>query len=772
MLMRLGRFAASHPWRFIAAWILTASVLIGAVVAIGPAFTDNITAPASESSEGLEILTANFPSAGGDQGTIVFRAEQGVTDPEVQASMSGLFEATKRIDGVVNVLSPYSPIGASQIASEGESAGKIAYAQLILVAGTTTSEGAAIGEEITALAPEIGGLTVALGGDMFREREPPNSEMLGLAFAIFVLIAVFGSVVAMGVPIATALAGVGVGVLLTALLSNLIEMPDFAATIGIMIGLGVGIDYALFIVTRFKEYLDRGDSVGDATAAALNTAGRAVLFAGVTVVVSLLGMLLMGITFVTGLAIAASTTVLVTMIASVTLVPALIGLAGHRIQVTHRSGLLASGLVALAMVGIALDIPVLRVGIVLAIIVVIAGRFWAPLKKQVSISSDKPVEDTFFYRWSRYVQKRAWIIVIAATVFLVVLAIPVLSIQLGFADASNDPDGTTTKEASDLLTEGFGPGANGPLIVITELPEGASIQVLQSVGNPFEQVDGIAQVAGPMPNDPQQPTAVLWQIVPETAPQDEATSDLVHHLRDDVIPQIDQKLGTDLKVTGPVAANIDFSDYLAQRIWYFYGAVLLLSFLFLLVVFRSVLVPATAVVMNLLAISAAYGIVVAVFQWGWGGDLLGTQPGPIEPFIPMMLFAIVFGLSMDYGVFLLTRVREEYDKTGDNSEAVADGLAVTARVISAAALIMVFVFGSFMLEDLRTIKILGLGLAVAVAIDATVVRMLLVPATMKLLGDKNWWIPSWLDRILPNLVVEPEDAETSEGEPELVGSTI
>ncbi len=772
MLMRLGRFAASHPWRFITAWILTATVLVGAVVAIGPAFTDNITAPASESSEGLEILTANFPSAGGDQGTIVFRAEQGVTDPEVQASMSGLFEATKRIDGVVNVLSPYSPIGASQIASEGESAGKIAYAQLILVAGTTTSEGAAIGEEITALAPEIGGLTVALGGDMFREREPPNSEMLGLAFAIFVLIAVFGSVVAMGVPIATALAGVGVGVLLTALLSNLIEMPDFAATIGIMIGLGVGIDYALFIVTRFKEYLDRGDSVGDATAAALNTAGRAVLFAGVTVVVSLLGMLLMGITFVTGLAIAASTTVLVTMIASVTLVPALIGLAGLRIQVTHRSGLLASALVALAMVGIALDIPVLRVGIVLAIIVVIAGRFWAPLKKQVSISSDKPVEDTFFYRWSRYVQKRAWIIVIAATVFLVVLAIPVLSIQLGFADASNDPDGTTTKEASDLLTEGFGPGANGPLIVITELPEGASIQVLQSVGNPFEQVDGIAQVAGPMPNDPQQPTAVLWQIVPETAPQDEATSDLVHHLRDDVIPQIDQKLGTDLKVTGPVAANIDFSDYLAQRIWYFYGAVLLLSFLFLLVVFRSVLVPATAVVMNLLAISAAYGIVVAVFQWGWGGDLLGTQPGPIEPFIPMMLFAIVFGLSMDYGVFLLTRVREEYDKTGDNSEAVADGLAVTARVISAAALIMVFVFGSFMLEDLRTIKILGLGLAVAVAIDATVVRMLLVPATMKLLGDKNWWIPSWLDRILPNLVVEPEDAETSEGEPELVGSTI
>ena len=772
MLTRLGRIAASHPWRFIVAWVLTVALLVGAVVTLGPAFTDNITAPASESSEGLEILTTAFPSAGGDQGTIVFRSEQGVDDPEVQASMSELFEATKQIDGVVNVISPYSPMGGAQISSDGESAGKIAYAQLILEAGTTTGEGAEIGEEITSLAPQIDGVQVALGGDMFREREPPNSEMLGLAFAIFVLIAAFGSVVAMGVPIATALAGVGVGVLLTALLSNLIEMPDFAATIGIMIGLGVGIDYALFIVTRYKEYLDRGDSVVDATGAALNTAGRAVLFAGVTVVVSLLGMLLMGITFVTGLAIAASTTVLVTMIASVTLVPALLGLAGHRIQVTRRSGLLASALVALAMIGVALDIPVLRVAIVFAIIVVIAGRFWGPLRKQVSLSSDKPLEETFFYRWSRYVQRRAWVIVVLATVFLVILAIPVLSIQLGFADASNDPEGTTTKEASDLLTEGFGPGANGPLIVITELPEGADVQGLQSVGNPFEDVDGIAQVTGPIPNDPQQPTAVLWQIVPETAPQDEATSDLVHHLRDDVIPQIDAKLGTELKVTGPVAANIDFSDYLAQRIWYFYGAVLLLSFLFLMVVFRSVLVPATAVVMNLLAISAAYGIVVAVFQWGWGGDLLGTAPGPIEPFIPMMLFAIVFGLSMDYGVFLLTRVREEYDRTGDNSEAVADGLAVTARVISAAALIMVFVFGSFMLEDLRTIKILGLGLAVAVAIDATVVRMLLVPATMKLLGEKNWWIPRWLDRVLPNLVVEPEDVEPLEGEPELAGSSV
>ncbi len=757
MLTRLGRLAANHPWRFILAWVMTAAVLIGIGVTVGPAFTDNISAPASESSEGLDILTEHFPSAGGDQATIVFKADQGVTDPEVQAAMTEMFEATKQIEGVVNVISPYSPIGGAQISSDGDGAGEIAYAQLILMAGTTTEEGAHLADEIGKVTPQIEGVQVALGGDMFREREPPNSELLGLAFAIFVLIVAFGSVLAMGLPIATAIGGVGVGVLITAALSNVIEMPDFAATIGIMIGLGVGIDYALFIVTRYKEYLDKGMSVSDATGASLNSAGRAVLFAGVTVVVSLLGMVLMGITFVTGLAVAASTTVLVTMVASVTLLPALIGLAGHRILVTRWGGLLASVFVALGMVGVALDVPALRVGFVLAFVVLIGSRFWGPLKKQVSITSSKPMEETFFYRWSRFVQRRAWLLSIAGIIVLVIIAIPAAQVQLGFADASNDPEGTTTREASDLLTEGFGPGANGPLIIITELPEGANVQQLKQVGNPFAQVDGIARVAGPIPNDPQQPTAVLWQVIPDTSPQDEATTDLVHHLRNDVIPQLDERMGLDLKVTGPVAANIDFSDYLSERIWYFYGAVLLLSFLFLMVVFRSILVPASAVVMNLLAISASYGIVVAVFQWGWGGDLLGIRAGPIEPFIPMMLFAIVFGLSMDYEVFLLTRIREEYDRTGNNSEAVADGLAITARVITAAALIMVFVFGSFMLEDLRTIKILGLGLAAAVAIDATVVRMLLVPATMKLFGDKNWWIPRWLDKILPNLVVEPDD---------------
>ena len=772
MLVRLGRFASSHPWRVLAAWVITVAMLVGAVISIGPAFTTNITAPASESTEGLDILSTQFPNAGGDPATIVFSATQGVEDPQVKAEMSALFDATKGIDGVVNVLSPYSPIGASQVSTHGDSAGQIAYAQLVLEAGTTTDEGAAIGEQIAELAPEIDGLEIALGGDMFRFREPPNSEMLGIAFAIFVLIIAFGSVLAMGLPIATALAGVGTGVLLTALLSNVIEMPDFAATIGVMIGLGVGIDYALFIVTRYQEHLSRGESVASSVGAALDSAGRAVLFAGVTVVVSLLGMLLMGITFVTGLAIAASVTVMVTMLASVTLLPALIGVAGHRIQVTRRGGLLASAFVAIALLGVALDIPVLRLGVVLALVAAILARFWGPLKRTVNISSDKPMEETFSYKWSRFVQRRAWIITISATVILLIVAIPVLSMQLGFADAGNDPEGTTTRQAYDMLEEGFGPGANGPLLLVTELPEGANLAGAKQVTQLLENVDGVVKVSMPIPNDPQQPTAVLWQVIPETSPQDEATVNLVHDLRDNVVPQINDAAGTDIKVTGPVAANIDFSEYLAQRIWYFYGAVLLISFLFLMVVFRSVLVPLKAVGMNLLAIGAAYGIVVAVFQWGWGGDLLGISPGPIEPFIPMMLFAIVFGLSMDYEVFLLTRIREEYDTHGDNSAAVADGLAATARVITAAALIMVFVFGSFMLEDLRTVKILGLGLAAAVAIDATVIRMLLVPATMQLLGDKNWWIPRWLDKALPNLVVEParptDEVDETEAVPEPV----
>jgi RND superfamily putative drug exporter len=772
MLAKIGYSATSHPWRCIAAWLTVVAILVGSVLIIRPAFSSDVSAPASESTAGFELLMAEFPNAGGESGTIVFKAEQGVADPEVQSAMTSLFEEAAMIEGVVNVLSPYSPIGANQISVSGENAGKIAFAQLGLDADLTMEDGQRIGEQIAAIAPELDGLTIALGGDMFREFEPPGSELLGLAFAIFVLIFSFGSVLAMGLPIATALAGVGTGMLTTALLSHLISMPDFAATLGIMIGLGVGIDYALFIVTRYREHLDAGEPIDVSLAASLDTAGRAVLFAGITVVVSLLGMLLMGVTFITGLAIAASTTVLLTMVASVTLLPALIGLAGQRIQITHWSGFISSVFVAIGMIGVALNIPILRFSFAIAVIVLIAGRFKGPLSRTVKLSSGKPMDETVSYRWSRFVQRGAIIITIGATLLLMIMAIPLFSIQLGFSDAGNDPEGSTTREAYDLLEEGFGPGANGPLILVSELPPTANLMELQAVSASLAQVDGVAHVSPGIPNDPEQPTAVLWQVTPTTSPQDQSTSDLLHTLRSDVVPQIDETIGTAILITGPVAVNVDFSDYLSERIWFFYGAVLLISFLFLMAVFRSVLVPLKAVIMNLLAIGAAYGIVVAVFQWGWDGSILGIEPGPIEPFVPMMLFAIVFGLSMDYEVFLLTRIREEYDVTGNNSQAVADGLAATARVITAAALIMVFVFGSFILEDMRTIKVMGLGLATAVAIDATIVRMLLVPATMELLGDKNWWIPAWLDRILPNLIVEPDRTVTPESDPELTEQTV
>jgi RND superfamily putative drug exporter len=359
---------------------------------------------------------------------------------------------------------------------------------------------------------------------------------------------------------------------------------------------------------------------------------------------------------------------------------------------------------------------------------------------------------------------------LAGAAALVLLAIPVLSLRLGFSDEGNFPTDTDARQAYDLLAEGFGPGFNGPLVLVAELPEGADPTVIGRVDTALAADPGVALAAPGQPNGPD-PTAVVWRVIPASAPQDEATTALVDRLRHDVLPEVTAGTGVDVLVTGSVATSVDFTQFLADRLPIFFGAVLTLSFLLLMVVFRSVLVPLKAVIMNLVSIGAAYGLVVAVFQWGWGGDLLGIEPAPIEPFVPMMLFAIVFGLSMDYEVFLLSRIRENYLRTGDNAGAVADGLATTARVITAAAAIMVFIFGSFLLESDRVIKLFGVGLASAVLLDATIVRMLLVPATMELLGDRNWWLPRWLDRLLPTIDVEghhehPDDEPPVGAEPE------
>ncbi|MGH2792995.1 MAG: MMPL family transporter, partial [Actinomycetota bacterium] len=533
----------------------------------------------------------------------------------------------------------------------------------------------------------------------------------------------------------------------------------------IMIGLGVGIDYALLIVTRYREQLHADHTVRESVAIAMDTAGRSVLFAGTTVVISLLGMLLMGVSFVQGMAIGAAAVVAVTVLASLTLLPALLGFAGHRLELTRRRGLLAAGFVALALIGVGLEFTPLMIGFPIAIVVLVAGFFAAPLKKEVPHRPPRPRQETLAYRWSRFIQHRPWTSAIVSAAVLAALALPVFSIHLSFSDEGNYPEETSTRKAYDLLAEGFGPGFNGPLILAAEVPQGTQPGELQDVTTAVATDRGVAFISPPIPSE--NGTAVLWQLVATTSPQDEATGQTVERIREEVLPALEQRLGTEINVTGAVAVALDFSGYLSSRYPYFFGAVLILSFLLLLAVFRSLLVPIKAVIMNLLSIGASYGIVVAIFQWGWLSDITGVQPAPIEPWAPMMLFAIVFGLSMDYEVFLLSRVREEWHRTGDSRTSVADGLAATAKVISAAAAIMVVVFGSFLLESDRVLKLMGTGLAVAILLDATIVRMLLVPATMELLGDKNWWLPKWLDRILPKVDVEGHADPVPEAEPAL-----
>jgi RND superfamily putative drug exporter len=500
------------------------------------------------------------------------------------------------------------------------------------------------------------------------------------------------------------------------------DMPTFAAQLAGMIGLGVGIDYALFIVTRYRQELHAGRDPEDATRTALTTSGRAVVFAGCTVIISLLGMFLMGLSFVRGLALGAVMAVLMVMLASVTLLPAVLGFAGHAIDKLRVPGL---------------------------------------------HRDESAHRATLAYRWSRQVQRHPWRFAIAGLAILVVLGLPVLSLRLGTSDAGNDPTSLTTRRAYDLLSKGFGPGFNGPLVVAAELPGPSSRPVVDGLRTRLIRTPGVASATAAQVN-PRGDAAVIT-VYPDGAPQDARTADLVHHLRDSVVPSVVRGTGVVVKIGGNTASGIDQSAYLGGRLPWFIGAVILLSFLLLLVVFRSLVVPLKAAVMNLLSIGAAYGIVVAVFQWGWLGGVVGiNKAGPIDSFVPMMLFAVLFGLSMDYEVFLLSRVREEYVRTGDNATAVADGLAATARVITAAAAIMISVFLAFVLGDTRVIKLFGLGLASAIFIDATVVRMLLVPATMELLGDANWWLPRRLDRVLPDLDVEgierPEPAGVDEEE--------
>ncbi|MDE0805894.1 MAG: MMPL family transporter, partial [Acidimicrobiales bacterium] len=509
-------------------------------------------------------------------------------------------------------------------------------------------------------------------------------------------------------------------------------MPDFATVLGAMIGLGVGIDYALFIVTRYREGLHEGLDPQTATVAAQDTAGRAVIFAGVTVVVSLLGLLLIGLEFIAGLGIGAAVTVTSTMAASTTLLPALLGFAKLRVEITRWRGLIAAGLISPALLVIGLNLPpVIAAGlVVVSLLTIIAGFFVPALRREVPKRERKPVEESGWYKWSHLIQDRPWPFLIGGVAVLLFLAVPIFGIRLGFSDEGNYPEDSTTRQAYDLLSDGFGPGFNGPFIAVSEIDGQQGYAEFAAVIRAIEADPGVAEVrpsttAGDpvdgLPDDFENPTAVQVFVVPTSAPQDLETEETIKRLRGEVIPSAEAgaATGIDTQITGFVPVSVDFSNYLGGRSLMFFGVVLLLSFVLLMAVFRSLLVPVKAVIMNGLSIAGAYGIVVALFQWGHLGSITGIEPAPIEPFIPMMMFAIVFGLSMDYEVFLLSRIKEEYERTGDPKNSVADGLASTARVISAAAAIMVVVFGSFLLEDTRVTKVFGVGLSVAVFLDAT-----------------------------------------------------
>jgi len=770
VFVRLGAWCHDRRRLVVVLWIAVLFVGNGVAGGIGDAYRQDFSLEGFESTDGFSLVESEFDDGSGSpqSGQIVFQAEQGVDDPAVKAAMEELFTDVAEVEDVTSVQSPYAPGGEFQISTQGDAPGTIAFATVNLPEDIDFTRAADIGDEIRELVPEAEGLRIELGGFLFAEFEQPSAELFGLAFAVVILIVAFGSVLAMGLPVGVALFGIGLGGAFVILASHVLEVPDFAPFIGLMIGLGVGIDYALLIVTRYREQLHAGHDVRESIGIAMDTAGRSVVFAGATVVISLLGMLLMGIGFVGGLGITASLTVAATIAASVTLLPALLGFAGDNIERTKWRGLLAAGFVAVGLVGAGLEVPALiGVGMGLALLTIVLGFFVPALKREVQHRPPKPRRETAAYRWSRGIQHRPWTSAIAASTVLLVLAIPVLSLRLGFSDESNFADDTTTKQAYNLIVDGFGEGFTGPIYLVAKVDGADQLAALAPINDAVSTDPDVASILGPQPNDAAAPTAVRWLVTPNGGPQDESTTKLVNRLRDDVLPSIEQASGADVLVSGLVAGNVDMSQYMAERMPVFFGAVLALSFLLLMVVFRSLLVPLKAVIMNLLSIGAAYGVIVALFQWGWLSDITGVQPGPIETWVPLMLFAIVFGLSMDYEVFLLSRVREEWHRTGDSHTSVADGLAATAKVITAAAAIMVVVFGSFMLEFERTMKMMGTGLSVAILFDATIVRMLLVPATMELLGDKNWWLPGWLDRVLPRVQVEGhiEDAASIDEEP-------
>jgi RND superfamily putative drug exporter len=708
MLTRLAR-RCYHRRRLVTlAWVGLLVLAVAAGSQLAGKWSSSGRLPGTESQRAYDLLKLRFPGQAGEDGSFVFAD---VT--RNRATVDAFLAQAATVDGVAHV----EPL---QVSPEGH----VAIASFTFPAGDTVGTKAAV-VKLRQLADPVNqnGGGVEFASRWFDAQTMPSSEGLGLLAAVVVLLVAFGSVLAMGLPLVTAMLGIGITVALIGIMANFVNTADFTPQVATMIGLGVGIDYALFIVTRYRDALGRRGSPEEAVAEAISTAGRAVAFAGCTVMISVLGMFLMGLDFLYGMALGTALAVLVAVAAALTLLPALLGFLGHNID---------------------------------------------KLRVRRRPSADKVSGWT---RWANFVQRHPKPVAATGLVVLVAAALPVFALHLGMSDAGNDPKTTTTRAAYDLVAKGFGPGANGPVIVVIDTSSQGSSKALPALVKALRAAPGVAAVTDARPSASGK--AAIATLIATTGPQTRATETLLHDLRDTVIPTATAGTGLVVHLGGQTASGVDFATVIGHRLPIFIFAVLALSFLLLLVVFRSVLVPLKAVLMNLLSIGAAYGVMVAVFQWGWLGQQVGVSGAPIEAWAPMMLFAIVFGLSMDYEVFLLSAVKEHYDATGDNAHSVAQGLAATARLITAAALIMVLVFGSFVLSDLRALKLIGLGLAVAVAVDATIVRIVLVPATMELLGNANWWLPRWLDRILPRLAVDaprPDDQAPPASERELVGA--
>jgi RND superfamily putative drug exporter len=711
-MLALARWSTTHRLYVVIGWIALLIAVNVLAQSAGTSYSNNFTLPGSDSQRAADLLKASFPVQAGDRDTIVFKVNSGsVTDPAVRAHMSRTFAEVAALPHVAGVISPYSSAKAGQAISKD---GQIAFATVLFDQKANELPASAAKRVVAvATAARQPGLQVELGGQAIEATQQQGfglSTAVGLLAAIAVLLITFGSVVAMGLPIVTALFGLGTGLGLIALFTHVVDTPNFSSELAAMIGLGVGIDYSLFILTRFREaYAGPGPTAGqvrESVVQAMDTAGRAVLFAGCTVVIALLGMMLLGVSFLYGVAISASIGVLLVMFGSLTLLPALLAFVGPRLVRPGRRARRRGETTRAA-----------------------GGGTWL--------------------RWSRFVQRRPWTIALISTLVMLAIAGPALSLRLGSSDASNDPKSFTAHNAYELLAEGFGKGYNGPLQLVTQ---NASPAALAQLHTALAAAPGVVSVAPPRLN-PAGNVATI-SVYPSSAPQDYATSQLVSHLRADVIPPLTAQHGMHVYVGGVTAGSVDFATTLGHKLPLFIGVVVLLSALLLMVVFRSLVIPLQAAFMNLLSIGASLGVIVVVFQWDWLDGVAEISKGPIESFIPVMLFAIVFGLSMDYEVFLVSRIHEQWARGADARHAVGEGLALTGRVVTAAAAIMICVFLSFMLGEDRVIKEFGLSLASAVFLDAVVIRCLLLPAVLTLLGERTWRIPAWLDRALPHLNIE------------------